>query len=171
MLGLIEESAPQASTPVQPGSNQAGSVQPGSNQAKASPAKDGEVSARAKPYLDKAVGLLYDENFENLVAMFKQHGEQGFPEAMSTAVNGVLERLEKDEGEIDVEIIAEVGTQLLLMLAQDMVQGGIIKELNKEMFMGAISMTLGKWGEANPERADPKELQQAAAQADAERGL
>lgn len=159
MQGLIEENA----QPV----NQT----PEAQQPQAGAPKDGEVSAKAKPYLDKAVELLYDQNYENLVAMFKQHGEQGFAEAMSIAVNGVLERLEKEGGQIDVEILAEVGVQLLMMLAQDLVQGGVIKELNKEMFMNAISMTLGKWGQKNPDRVDPQELQQAAAQADAQRGL
>lgn len=161
MPGLLEDAGP---------AEQATTNQP-EQQAPDQKVSAEEVSPAAKSYLDKAVGLLYGDNFEKMVAMFKQHGEQGFHEAMSIAVNGILERLEADEGELPVEILAEVGMQLVMMLTQDMVQGGVIAEVNRDMLMNAIGMTLGKWGQKNPGRADPKELQEAAAQADAQRGV
>jgi len=126
---------------------------------------EGEVSAQAKPVLDSAIELLYDENFENFVQMFQQHGEQGFPDAMSLAINGTLERLEKDQGELPVEILAEVGTKLIEMLLQDLIQNEVVKNVTKEMMMGAVQKTLADWGQENPDRFDEQEMAQAAQQA------
>ena len=130
-----------------------------------------EVSPEAKPLLDEATALLYSENFENFVKMFQDGGQEGFAKSMAAAVTGTLDRLEKEKGELSIEIVAEVGSHLIVMITQDLVDGGVIDEVTSEMYMGAIAMVIGLWGKNNPGRASPQEFQQAAQQVDAQRGL
>lgn len=107
-----------------------------------------------KPLVDAAVKLLYDENFESLIKMFKQHGRDGFPQAMSIALIGVLDRLEEDHGELSLEVIGQVGTHLFEMLLEDLLQGGAIEEVDQEDVLDAIQLTLEGWARQHPDRVD-----------------
>lgn len=125
------------------------------------------VSDQARPIVKRAVELVYGEGFEELVQMFEASGPQGFAQAMSTAINGVLERLAKEFGELPTELIAEVGLKLFESLLEDLVAGGVIDPtaLNGDSIMQTITQTLSSWGRKNPDKFDPEMMAQGISQA------
>jgi hypothetical protein len=128
-----------------------------------------DVSEQSKPALKAAIELLYGQGFEALVQMFQKAGMEGFHEAMSNAINGVLEQVEAQQGQLPMEVISEVGVKLFEILLEDLVSGGVInqEELESKNILLAVQHTLANWVNRNgPQREDvnPQEIKQAIMQ-------
>ena len=149
-MSMLDEAA-NAQQPVpQPDRQQAGPNQP----VPANPTEGTQVSPEVKPLVDEATRLLYDENFENLIKMFKQYGDDGFSDAMALAIMGVLERLEKEHGELPTEVLAQVGVKIFEMLLEDLVHGGVVAHVTEEQVLDAIQNLFSMWSEKHPNRVD-----------------
>jgi hypothetical protein len=118
-------------------------------------------------YIDKAKGMLYGDNFENMIALFKQQGTDGFPEAMGTIVVGVLDKLEEESGEMSNETIVPVGLGLVAILSTDIAEMGVVEDLSADLVQMAIGVVIKEWMTKHEERADlpgaAKQLQGIAA--------
>lgn len=109
--------------------------------------------------IKKAIQLLYGDNFEAMVKMFQQHGKGGFPQAMAMAVNGVLDRLEKDQGnKLDAETAAQVGVAVFEALLQDLAEGGVLPDIDKNSVLQAIEAILQMWAKSHPDQANPEDM-------------
>lgn len=119
----------------------------------------------AQALIKKATQLLYAENFENMVQMFQQHGKEGFPQAMAIAINGVLDRLEQEQGQpLDAQTAAEVGVALFEILLQDLSEGGVLPDIDKQDVLKSIESTLKMWAQNHPDQANPEEMKQVIGQ-------
>jgi hypothetical protein len=118
-----------------------------------------EAGPELKPLIDQATTILYDEGFEPMMKMFQD--PENFPNAMATAINGVMGRIEKDNGEQPFEILAQVAMEVFKMLAEDLVQGGILPEISGSMAMQAIQQTIAMWVKQNQKRVDGNEVAEA----------
>jgi len=107
-----------------------------------------------KQLVDQAKGLLYGENFESMIKVFEQGGRQGFAEGMATVIVGTLDRLEKENGELDEQTLLYVGLAILAMLSTDLSQGGIIEDLTSDDVQVAAGMVWMKWMESHEDRAN-----------------
>lgn len=148
--GLIQEEAEQASQ----GSQQASSQAP--------QGQEFQVSPEAQKIIDRAIEILYspgEGNLENMVQMFNDYGPSRMPEAMATAILGLLERLQK-ESEMSLQLLSEVGAKLYEIVLQDMMDGGIIKDLNEAQALKAMRLILEGWVRANPNTLNPQEMQE-----------
>lgn len=114
-------------------------------------------SPRAEKLLKAAITLLYDEHFEAMVKMFKQYGDEKFPDAMAIAINGTLDRLEKDVGELTTEEAAQVGVGLFEALLEDMLTGGVVSQVTPQAAAQTIQKTIAMWVQKNGDRVDPKQ--------------
>ena len=108
--------------------------------------------------------LLYEENYDNLIKMMTAGGTEGFAENMANAVLGVLERLEKEAGQLPDQILAEVGSAIFQMLVEDLVGGGVIQNIDKNVLLEALQIILQRWSESHPGRFDPEEAMAAMQQ-------
>ena len=118
-----------------------------------------EAGPGVKALVDQATTLLYDEHFQDMLTMFKD--PDNFPNAMSTVINGVLARIEKDNGEQSFEDLAQVAMEVFRMLAEDLVQGGMLQEITGQMAMQAMQQTLSMWVRQNQKRVDGNEVAEA----------
>lgn len=107
-----------------------------------------QVSPESKPFLDRAVKILYEENFDKLFAMFEQNGPERFPQAMSAAINSVLERI-KGEGEIPEQSEAEVAIAIFTMLLEDINEAGIM-QITGDMVQSALQAFVKDYVMKNP---------------------
>jgi len=125
-----------------------------------------DVSEEVKPLMKYAIEMLYGENFENLIQMFQQGGNQTFAVSMSTAINGVLDRLEKEFGELPQQAAAEIGVKLFEILLEDMAAGGVINgdELGQQEIIQTIQLTLTNWAEKHPGKFNEQEFAQGMGQ-------
>jgi hypothetical protein len=122
------------------------------------------MSPEAQALVDQAVQVLYspgDGNLENMVQMFQQHGVEGFPTAMSTAVLGLLARLQQ-EGEIPVALLAEVGSKLFEIILEDLIEGGVVTDVTEAQTLEAIALIFEGWASTNGQSLSPEEKQQIA---------
>ena len=125
---------------------------------------DYEVSEQARPFVRRAIEILYRDNFENLVEMIRSSWPDGLSSALSTAINTTLKKL-KQEMQMPPEIAAEVGIALFAMILEDMVTGGTIEQLSEQQMSDALGKTIKDYMDANPGEVDPAELEAAMAQA------
>ena len=107
-----------------------------------------EVSPQAKEFYSKAVQTLYKDNFENMIDMFQKSGPEGFPMAISAAVNSTLEKI-KREGDAPKEVKGEVGIAIFMMLAEDLETGGVL-EITPEMMQQGLQQTIKDYSMKNP---------------------
>jgi hypothetical protein len=107
-----------------------------------------------KATIDQAKELLYGENFENMINVFQKAGKEGFPEAMATVVNGTLDRLEQENGEMAPQILIMTGYGITAMLASDMTNAEVVPDLDKDIVQVALAAVTGKWMEQHEDRAD-----------------
>lgn len=142
-----------------------GAMQPQQKQPEGGQGALNDLSPEASKLVARALDILYaDGSFKKLIDMFKQYGAEGFHEAMATAINGILGKLEKEVGGIqDLNIVGEVGTRLFEVLLEDLVEGGVLKEVTPQMAANAIQQTLAMWAQRNGGRV-PKENVAATAQ-------
>jgi len=104
--------------------------------------------------LDKAKNILYGDNFESMTDVFKKAGKDDFADAMGLVVTGVLQKLEKDDGEMDEYMLVVVGMSLVAMIASDMSEGGVVPDLQPEDIQLAIIGVVSKWTKQNMGRID-----------------
>jgi len=124
-------------------------------EAQAPQGSGGDVQALVK----RAIQLLYGDNFEAMVQMFQKHGKAGFPQAMAMAVNGVLDRLEKDQGgPLDAETAAQVGVAVFEALLQDLSEGGVLPDIDKDSVLQSLEAILRLWTKNHPDQADPEQM-------------
>lgn len=128
-------------------------------------AQPAEGGMDAQALIKQATELLYGENFEAMVQMFQQYGKEGFPDAMATAINGVLDRLEKETGQpLDASTAAEVGVALFEILLGDLSEGGVLPDIDKQDVLKAVEKTLAMWAKAHPDQTNPEEMKAAIEQ-------
>lgn len=141
-------------------------VNPGAPNQPSGQQVDQEKLAQIEGLSRQAVGILYgdEKNFQNMVDMFREHGPDGFGEAMSIATNTVLDRLESDSGQLDPESLAGVGVTLIGLISRDLTEGGLM-EITDDMMIKASAYTLNRWMVQHQDRIDPEEAQMVAAQA------
>ena len=118
----------------------------------------GAVNKEFMELLDETTGVLYGEKFEKLMTMFKKVGPDGFPNAMSLAVNDALDTAESKRGkEASVESLMMAGLGLFGMLASDVERAGIVPGLSEEHMKLAIAKTQGDWMRKHPDRTQMEE--------------
>jgi len=109
--------------------------------------------------IKQATKLLYSDNFESMVKMFQQHGKEGFPQAMAMAINGVLDRLEKDQGQpLDAQTASGVGIAIFEILLQDLAEGGVLPNIDKQDVLKSVEAVLTMWAKGHPDQANPEEM-------------
>lgn len=110
----------------------------------------GQPQGDVQQLIKVATRLLYTDNFKSLVKMFQTHGKEGFPQAMGMAINGVLERLEKETGgPLDQAVAAQVGAAIFEMLLQDLSEGGVLPDIDKQSVLLALEVTLQMWAKTH----------------------
>jgi len=115
---------------------------------------DDHVTSNVDALLKQATKILYGDNFDAMVKTFQSGGKEEFHQTMSTAINAVLQRLGQ-ENRLDPMTAAKVGIALFEMILQDMIEGGVIKDIDKQSVLMAIEYTLRDWMKANPDQNDP----------------
>lgn len=125
-----------------------------------------DVSEQVRPLMKYAIEMLYGENFEKLVQMFQSGGNQTFALSMSTAINGVLDRLEKEFGQLPQQAAAEIGVKLFEILLEDLAAGGVIngEELGEKEIIETIQLTLTNWSQKHPGQFNEQEFAQGMSQ-------
>jgi hypothetical protein len=122
-----------------------------------------EIDPAVEDLIDQAKGLLYGDNFENMMKLFQTGGPQGFANAMATVVVGTLERLEADNGEQTNETLLMVAIGIVAMLATDLANGRVM-EVDSDQVQLAIQASIGMWMKRNQDRVDIEGMQQEIAQ-------
>jgi len=103
--------------------------------------------------LKQGVALLYDDRFDALIKMFKTSGAAGFPNAMATAINTVLEKLEQ-AGPVPADMAAVVGMKLFFMLLEDLVKGNVLPSVDADGIQQAIGETIKLYAQSHPDVTD-----------------
>ena len=81
---------------------------------------------------------------------------------MGTAVVTTMGKLEAETGEeLSNEILAEVGTNIFMMITEDIVTSGEVEGITPEIITVAMNQAIEMWAQMNPERFDQAEFQQA----------
>lgn len=127
------------------------------------PSQEGQpqsaVGGDVQSLIKLATELLYSDNFEAMIQMFQQHGKEGFPQAMAMAINGVLDRLEQEQGQpLDPQTAAEVGVALFEILLADLAEGEILPDIDKQSVLQAIEAVLSMWAKSHPDQTNPEEM-------------
>lgn len=120
-----------------------------------------DLMPAAKPIVAKAVEILYEDGmFKKLVALFQK---QEFHQAMATAINGILEKVGAESGGTqDFDALGQAGTRLFEILLEDLVSGGVVKEVTPQMAAMAIQQTLAMWVGKNGDKV-PQDVAKATA--------
>lgn len=113
----------------------------------------------------RAMEMLYSnpDQFTKLIDMFKKGGPEGFAKAMSTAVNGVIDKIEQQEGELPDDVLGGIGITLISALSEDVSSGGIM-QLDEKMIQEAAILSMQDWMTNHAERVDMDGAKQAAQQ-------
>ncbi len=118
------------------------------------------ASEEGEKLYQKAIVLLYDKNFDNLKAMFKDITPDQIPNNLSAAINGVLDRMESDRPDITIEVVAEVGFRLLEALVVDLSDLGLLEGMTRQHFLGAISDVINDYALNHKDKISPEQVQQ-----------
>lgn len=106
-----------------------------------------------KDLLDQAKAILYGENFEQMMNLFKKNGRPGFADAMAIVVVGVLDRLEQDNGELDPQILLIVAFGMVGIIATDVQRTGLVPDIETDDVQLALGNVVAKWMNAHEGRA------------------
>lgn len=144
MKGLMQKPQPQANS------------QPTMDETQMPP----EVEA----FYQQGIELLFSERLEKMVNMFEVSGVEGFPDAMATAINTVLEAIEQQQGQpMAPEIAAAVGTRLFLKLLEKLYAFGFLPKLPIEAVGDAFSKALRMYAETHPQSVAPGDVEKLGA--------
>ena len=161
------QQAPQSQSPAR---NRGGllSPSPTPGQAPAQPVTEdeeiGEIEASEEEeaifedYYVPMKALLYQEDaFGPLMESFSGGGRQRFAQAMSSALNGVYEVVEKQKGIIsNVEVLFYIALQLIEELTLD-VEQATGTEVDDRMMAAALTQTMQDWARANIKDLAPED--------------
>ncbi len=127
----------------------------------------GNEQEQVEQALKPAVAALYGDNFDAMVNMFKTNGVERFGDSMSTAINGVLEKIEQNKP-LPPEIAAGVGMKLFFMLLEDIVTGGVLPQLDVQTIQQALALTIKTYADThdNITEQDMQQFFQQLAQAE-----
>jgi len=133
--------------------------------AESMPQNEGQAdpAAQTADTLKQAVGLLYGEHFDRLVELFKTSGEEGFPKAMATAINTVIQSLEQQQP-VSPEVASAVGMKLFFMLLEDVVKGNLLPQLPIETIKQALGETLAMYAKTHADTVTEQDMQQLFAE-------
>lgn len=173
MPGMLSEtqnmppsSAPGSQTPPA-GNPGAGNSPPGSAPGAGQPPAPGQPpqeqsTASFEQLRDQGIQRLYGDNFDSMIEMFQTNGAENFPKSMGIAVNSTLQYLEQENGQLPVEMAAEVGMDVMMKLLEDIIGGGVVPDVKLEQVQQAFPAILVMYADAHPEvsKQDIQELVQ-----------
>jgi len=109
---------------------------------------------------NRAINLMYDENFDKLTKMFEGIQPQQIPNLLSEATNTVLMKMEQDNPGLTLDVIAEVGFRLLEALVADLTELGLLEGMTREHYIGAIADIINDYALQHKETISPQQLQE-----------
>lgn len=131
-----------------------------------------EGSPEADELLAQAVNDIYSEaRLPKLKKLFQEGGVEGFPHAMGVAVIGGLSSLDVEN--IEPTTLAEVGTKLFEMVAEDIITSGEVEGVTPDILMSAVQQSIKMFAAKYPDKIDMEEFaaawqEQMAAEGEAE---
>ena len=150
-MGMLDRSTQQAPQGAPPGSGPSSTATPQSGQSPTSLEPQGgpeQPEVRFKEMSDKAVKLVYDERFPQLIKMFEKNGAERFTRSMAVAVNTVIATLEEEQGApMDLEMATVVGVDIFGKLMEDMI--GVVEGVTLEDAQPAMIETMNMFADSH----------------------
>lgn len=127
--------------------------------------EDQEKLTQINGFVRQGMEILYGDeaNFENMVSVFKAGNQESLSKDMSKVVNGILDRIEKENGDLPDEILASVGLLIMNNIAVDLEKGGMAK-ITPENADQMKQQASQDWMTNHSDRVDQSSAQQAAQQ-------
>tara|TARA_R110000744_G_scaffold310926_7_gene418531 strand:+ start:344 stop:958 length:615 start_codon:yes stop_codon:yes gene_type:complete len=154
MAGMLEQAQAGQQPPEAQSSSGPMQTPPEAVSGAENPPRDG-ASGSGQPIpteeLNKqAIKFVYGERFDQLIKMFETNGEEKFARSMAIAINGAFDNLQKNNGDIPLEQIAEVGMTLMFKLLEDIISKGVLPNVTLEQTKQVIPATLVMYADSHP---------------------